>query len=561
MKKLPPRLHRTVPFMSAMASLLFAAAASAGQGDLSIRIDDDLTHATPGRPITYSVTTHNAGPDAVEGLLIAATVPAASCTWTCGSAAGQCQTTPALGANLPAGAESRHVATCTVPASATGSWTAHAALQPPDDFTDLDSTNDESSDTTQITPRGILTVALSDGLSHLTAGDPIAYALSVSNAGPDAIDGAHVAAVIPPQYTDCTWTCSGTGGATCAGSGSGTIADSTAYLPANHSVNYVLSCTVAHGPTGLATTRATVRPPLGSVNINPVPGAGSEYSDSNSVVTGPITDTAIELVAPARIENPGGNWDVSYGISVINRGATAAPVLLSGDFGMTVQWVCETPNCPIASGSGTLLRQNVVLPPRSRLELTAGGVGFGYGLFGVTASVTAPPNDPAPENNSAAAWTQVPLSPPPPPPGDGSIAAISLPPPRVALGDAVYYRFRLNAPTQADFYATIVLPPYVDEAVPTCVNTTGSVTCTVFSPSPLLTEGKFTYMYHIKVIAGGTADIALNARISRRPFADYWSEALRVTGSTNILFDMNPIDNSVNVDTALSLFRGSFDVP
>lgn len=569
MQNLLLRLCRAVPFVP-MTFLLFAAAANAGQGDLSIRIDDELSHTTPGLLIIYAVTTHNAGPDAVEGLVIAATVPAASCTWTCSSTAGQCQTTPALGASLPAGAQSRHVATCGVPISATGSLTAHAVLQPPGDFTDLDSSNDQSTDTTQVLRRAILRITLADAPSHVAPGDPIAYTLKVSNVGPDAITGAHVAAIAPPQYTNCAWTCSSGGsGAACTNSGTGDVNDAVTLLPPNGGVNYAINCTVSPAATGIATTSATVRAPPGSINIDPLPGASTgddaSASDSNVILPGPMRDTAMLVngLTSHLILEPTDSYSMSYGYSLINRGAIAADVQFQAVVSAHASWQCVTPGCTIASGTGNQIQRFVTLPPRTRWNVLSSFTGQGANTYHTSASLTVPPDDPFPGDNATSLSTVVSLFPRPLPSSDVSIALVSAPPPRVALGDLVEYRFRASAPAEAYVSGQVQLPAYVYDVVPACAATSGLATCAVGSLTPSVSPYSLDFIYHfsIKLYPGSTADFALRGRVSRRPFPDYWNESLRVRGRASGIADPNPLNDFVTVDTALSLFRGSFEAP
>ena len=99
-------------------------------------------------------------------------------------------------------------------------------------------------------------VTMSADPPQYTAGAPLTYTITIANAGPAAAPGTTVVDAFPAEYTNATWTCAGTGGATCAASGSGTIAG-TVSLPAGSEVVYTVEGTVADGTTAPITNAAT----------------------------------------------------------------------------------------------------------------------------------------------------------------------------------------------------------------------------------------------------------------------------------------------------------------
>lgn len=554
-------LRRAQPWVCVLPALFMVAIANAAQGDLSVRIDDGLTHTTPGRPIHYTVTTRNAGPDAVDGLLITATLPATGCTWTCNSTAGQCRTSPALGADLPSGATARHTAACTAASDAAGTWTSTALLQPPAGFVDPDSANDQSADTTQVVPRGILDASLTDDVSHLVPGDPVAYGLAVRNDGPDPMAGARVTTALPSQYIGCTWSCSGGGGSACASSGSGNV-DDVVHLPSGGTVNYAINCTVAAGASGVATTTTSVQPPAGSTSIDPALAAGAPASDSNVLLASPVPDAALDFTGPASIvvTGPFPDWTANYRVFAINRGGVDAPVQFAAHFPTQVNLSCVTPGCTIVAGTGQDFLQNITLPPHARWEVVAGGTGNGLGVFEAYGSLTRLPADPTPDNVDGVS-TVVSAMTPPSPPSDVGISLVSALPARAAFGDTMLYRFRVAAPSATRTNATIVLPAYVRDALPTCAATTGNATCSTALPFRSWSGDSFRYGFSIALGANETADLALTARIGERIYADYWNEIFRVTAEVSGSIDTNPSNNRVDADIALSLFRSTFETP
>ncbi len=107
-----------------------------------------------------------------------------------------------------------------------------------------------------------VSVAMSADPPNYTAGDALAYTITVSNAGPAAATSTTVVDAFPPAYTGVMWTCVASGGASCASSGSGTIA-ATVTLPVGSQVVYSVDGIVAAGTTGTLTNSATavVAPP------------------------------------------------------------------------------------------------------------------------------------------------------------------------------------------------------------------------------------------------------------------------------------------------------------
>jgi uncharacterized repeat protein (TIGR01451 family) len=98
-------------------------------------------------------------------------------------------------------------------------------------------------------------VAMSADPPQYTAGAPLTYTITISNAGPSASPTTTIVDAFPPDFTDVSWTCDASGGATCAASGTGMIA-ATVNLPAGSQVVYTADGTVASGTFGTLTNGA-----------------------------------------------------------------------------------------------------------------------------------------------------------------------------------------------------------------------------------------------------------------------------------------------------------------
>ena len=99
-------------------------------------------------------------------------------------------------------------------------------------------------------------VTMSADPPQYTAGAPLTYTITVSNAGPAASSGTTVVDAFPADYDGVAWTCAPSSGASCPASGAGTIASSVS-LPAGGAVVFTVAGTVAAGTTGTLSNTAT----------------------------------------------------------------------------------------------------------------------------------------------------------------------------------------------------------------------------------------------------------------------------------------------------------------
>ncbi len=87
-----------------------------------------------------------------------------------------------------------------------------------------------------------------------TPGQPLAYTITIANAGPSAAT-AVVVDTFPAAFTAPTWTCSASGGSSCGAGSSGSIADIASLASGGQAV-YVASGTVAPGTSGTLSNSA-----------------------------------------------------------------------------------------------------------------------------------------------------------------------------------------------------------------------------------------------------------------------------------------------------------------
>jgi uncharacterized repeat protein (TIGR01451 family) len=374
--------------------------------DLSITKTDGVTAATPGGPVTYTITASNAGPSNATGATVADTFPASlTCTWTCVGAGGGTCTASGSGnlndsVNLPSGGSVTYTASCNISASATGTLSNTATVTAPAGVTDPTPGNNSATDSDTLDANADLSITKTDGVTSATPGGSVTYTITASNAGPSSATGATVADTFPASLT-CTWTCVGAGGGTCTASGSGNINDSV-NLPSGGSVTYTASCNISAAATGSLTNTATVTAPAGVTD--PAPGNNSATDIDGLGATADLSITKTDGVTSA---TPGGS--VTYTITASNAGpssATGATVADTFPASLTCTWTCVGAGggtCT-ASGSGNL-NDSVNLPSGGSVTYTASCTlsASATGTLSNTATVTAPAGvtDPTPGNNSA----------------------------------------------------------------------------------------------------------------------------------------------------------------
>ena len=296
------------------------------QADLSITKTDGVASVVPGTATTYSIVVSNSGPSNVIGANVSDVLPAAvtSATWTCvGAGGGTC---PASGVgninsvvNLPVGATTTFTLIAQVSAAASGTLVNTATVTPPAGTTDPNPGNNSATDTDTITvvaPTADLGITKTDGSATYTAGGPITYVITVSNAGPASVTGASVVDALPAVITGAGWTCVGAAGGTCPASGSGNI-NVVVNLPVSASVTFTLTGTVASSATGNLVNTATVTPPAGTTDPNPGNNSATD-TDSPS----PIAGLAITKTDGSATYTPGGTG--IYTITVTNSGPSNA---------------------------------------------------------------------------------------------------------------------------------------------------------------------------------------------------------------------------------------------
>lgn len=101
-----------------------------------------------------------------------------------------------------------------------------------------------------------VSVSMNANLNAYIAGQPLTYTAVVSNDGPGNASNVSIVDIFPPAFTNPSWTCTATAGASCPASGNGHITHAV-NLPSGGSVTYEITGTVAASASGSLTNSLT----------------------------------------------------------------------------------------------------------------------------------------------------------------------------------------------------------------------------------------------------------------------------------------------------------------
>jgi len=344
---------------------------SVGQGVvLALTKTDGSTTYTPGGTATYTITVANTGQASATQVNVTDSLPSgvtlngtvtcsASGTAACGTVSGSSGQTSfgATNAVVPSGAANK--LTFTVPVSFSSTLTTSplvntvSAADAPSGATGSASDSDTLGSVADVS-------VVKAGPASVTAGSPITYTLTVSNAGPSSANGTTFNDVVPAAITGVTASCgSAAGGAVCPASvnvSGNTVSGAVPTLPPNSSVVVTITGTTSASSNGAPLTNtATVAPPAGATdptsanNTSTVTTAQSNQADLS------ITKTDGKAGYVAGTTN-------TYTIVVANAGPSDASNLNISDVapasltGVTVTCVASgTANCGTNASSANTL--------------------------------------------------------------------------------------------------------------------------------------------------------------------------------------------------------------
>jgi uncharacterized repeat protein (TIGR01451 family) len=294
--------------------------------------DLGVSQAAPeGRPpdtdLTYDLTVTSGGPAAASAATLTDTLPGATTFVSLSAPAGWSCTTPAVGSggtvtcshpSLPAGTTADFQLVVHIPAAtATGTELLNTATVSTTD-SDPNSENDQAS-TSTIVASADLSVGVT-GPAALTAGEPVAYTITVANLGPDEANSVQVLNTLPAGLTfvSLTQTSGPAFAASTPGLGQGgTVSLSRSPLASGTSAQFTLE--LASDPKTadgtVYTDTASVSSPTGD------PNEANNSASAPTTVTGLDADLAVTATGPATAK-PGDT--LTYALALTNDGPDTA---------------------------------------------------------------------------------------------------------------------------------------------------------------------------------------------------------------------------------------------
>lgn len=311
----------------------------------------DATTYTPGCAATYAVAVNNNGPDAAPGarLTIARTGTGSSgFTWSCtASGSAACPSNGGSGplsnvsiAAFPAGGSLSYTITANHGVADTGTHGLEASIAlptSPSNWVDSNSANNTDSATrtrnaaanlsATVVPTTIASPATGcpGGTATYTPGCAATYDVEISNAGPDAANGATLT-LTRSEATDAAfdWACVGTGGAVCPAATGSTALSNLAIATFPNGGKLTYSVTVAHASSELyasAGVAAVVAAPTGSgarvdINLGDNSASASRNIDRRAALR--VVKRAVQ--GGNTVTQVSANESFDYEISVYNDG-------------------------------------------------------------------------------------------------------------------------------------------------------------------------------------------------------------------------------------------------
>lgn len=128
-----------------------------------------------------------------------------------------------------------------------------------------------------------LAINVTNQRTSVQEGQPVAYTITASNGGPDAVIGARVQVPAASGLSALSWTCTATGSASCqTASGTGSIdALVDIGIGSGDTAVFTFNATVQTAPEQTITVTGSISPPVGTIDPNP---ANNIASDSDPMV-------------------------------------------------------------------------------------------------------------------------------------------------------------------------------------------------------------------------------------------------------------------------------------
>ncbi len=358
--------------------------------DVHLSLTDDPDPNYSGGTVVYDLVATNDGPSDAQDVVLTETLPADFSVTSAPGCSTSGQTVTCTVGTVAAGATVSRTITADIALTADGVYTATATVSATTD--DPNSGNNIDTETTTVIPGADLAISLADAPDPVTAGETLAYTLTISNLRPLEAFGVQATLDLPAETTFQ----SASAGCTLSGN---TVTCDVGTLGANASAIRTVSVLVSGDTSGSILSSAAVSG--AQSELNP-----ADNSDTELTTVLPALDLAISLAdAPDPVT---AGETLAYTLTANNLGLQSASgvtmvftvpdgtTFLSADAGCTESGGIVT--CDIGSlASGSAAQKQV------SVAVDAGASGTITG----EATVSGAEFDPEPGNNSASASTTV----------------------------------------------------------------------------------------------------------------------------------------------------------
>ena len=433
--------------------------------ELSLTKSDAPDPVPVGQLLTYTLTAHNAGPDAASGVQVTDALSpdvtfesATPSQGTCNQSSG---TVECVLGTLASGGDA--TVTIQVRPQSSGSVTNEATIGSP--VADPHAANNTASAETTVDPTAGLSLSKDDAPDPVLVGQLLTYTLTAHNAGPLSATSVQLTDTLPPSVT--FESASSTHGS-CLHS-AGTVSCTIGTLAPSEDA--IVEISVRPQATGTIENNAT----LTSATFDPDPSDDSAITDTT---VDPAADLSLEKADspdPALASQP-----ITYTLSVHNAGPSGASgVEVTDELPAGAQFESATPSQGDCNED-----LEIVTCALGTLAPGAGGTvdvvvtRNATGSITNEASVTSETPDPNPGDNSASAETSI------TPAADLALSKTAEPDPVLAGTQLTYSLEIVNTGPQSATGVQVIdtLPPGVtyDSATPSqgsCSQSSGTVTC------------------------------------------------------------------------------------
>lgn len=244
-----------------------------GWADLALSLSDSHDPATLGGFFSYQMTVQNTSLSAAHQLELNIELPSLVSYGGQGGEGWTCSLVTSTLRCLRASLEAQASTTLSVFVMATNGGVAVATASITALESDPNLENNTATQQTFIASSADLSITKSAG--GALPGERLAYSISATNFGPEAVAGALVTDTFPAGLTDIRWICLATPGSSCTPSGEGNILD-TVNLLAGGTIIYRAEALVEPWITSPIINTATIENPAG----DPRPGNNSSTARS-----------------------------------------------------------------------------------------------------------------------------------------------------------------------------------------------------------------------------------------------------------------------------------------